>query len=131
MTMCSSTFGGTIALRTALALASILPSATAVYAVAGNDRWATVRANATLVRGKGVTSVTGFVAGIYEVEFDKKVVDCLYIATLGTGSPGTAQLGQIGAAPAGHSNQNTVVIRTRNSAGVGADLPFHLFVGCK
>jgi len=132
MTMRSNTFCRTLALGLLLGLASVLPSTTEVHAVAARDRWATVRADATLVRGRGVTDVLdlGGGGGFYEVEFDKKVVNCLYVATLGTGSPGTAQLGEIGVAPRA-GNQNAVFIVTRDSAGIVAERPFHLFVGCR
>lgn len=85
-----------------------------------------VNANGTKARGEGVVIKYG--VGQYEVQFGSNVTRGVYVATIGRHDaccipPG----GEVVVAPR-LQTPNGVFIQTRNSAGVAADLPFHLLV---
>ncbi|MDG4792611.1 hypothetical protein [Micromonospora sp. WMMD1082] len=85
-----------------------------------------VNANGTKARGDGVVIKYG--VGQYEVQFGSNVTTAVYVATIGRPDsccipPG----GEVSVAPR-LLTPNGVFIQTRNSAGVAADLPFHLLV---
>jgi hypothetical protein len=85
-----------------------------------------VNANGTKARGAGVVIKYG--VGQYEVQFGSNVTTGVYVATIGRPDsccipPG----GEVSVAPR-LLTPNAVFIQTRNSAGVAADLPFHLLV---
>ncbi|MER5454017.1 hypothetical protein ABT008_04485 [Micromonospora sp. NPDC002389] len=95
--------------------------------VASTSGWATaVNANGTKARGDGVVIKYG--VGQYEVQFGGNATTGIYVATIGRPDsccvpPG----GEVSVAPR-LLTPNGVFIQTRDSAGVAADLPFHLFV---
>ena len=105
-------------------------SADVYPAVAAGDRFAVITRAGVTQRGKGVLSSTRLAPGAYEVRFNRNVVPCIYVASVGdfdrvgTELPGEiTTVGRIGAL-------NGVFISTHNSAGVQEDRSFHLYVGC-
>ncbi|MGH3040306.1 MAG: hypothetical protein ACRDNG_00935 [Gaiellaceae bacterium] len=92
--------------------------------------WAVVEDDSTLVRGKRVTSVIEIGTGRTVVRFNRSVVGCAYIATLGfTGSTGIGPPGEVSVVGEG-GNARGVWVTTRDSAGAPADRAFHLAVHC-
>jgi len=82
------------------------------------------------LRTAGITGVTHLPSsGSYVVQLDRSVDQCYALASL-SDVPG----GQVESPPGGEIvtavAQNTVTVRTRNSRGEVADLPFHLLVSC-
>ena len=81
-------------------------------------------------RGNGVTtSGHGGGSGVYEIRFNRDVGPCFAVASLSDvpgGATTAPENGEIVTAIAGSS----VFVRTRNSGGAPADLPFHLIVSC-
>jgi hypothetical protein len=93
--------------------------------------FAVVNANGTLAFGFGAVSSTKLATGEYQVIFNRNVRDCAYVATIGLS-------GNLGGSPAGEiavvgrfNNVNGVFVQTFTSAGVPADLGFHLAVHCR
>ncbi|NLU79541.1 hypothetical protein HCA58_14345 [Micromonospora sp. HNM0581] len=85
-----------------------------------------VNANGTKARGAGVVIKYG--VGQYEVQFGSNVTTGVYVATIGRpDSCCIPPAGEVAVAPR-LLTPNAVFIQTRNSAGVAADLPFHLLV---
>ncbi|MBX7268536.1 hypothetical protein KIF24_22645 [Micromonospora sp. Llam7] len=85
-----------------------------------------VNANGTKARGDGVVIKYG--VGQYEVQFGSSVATGVYVATIGRAdSCCVPPAGEVSVAPR-LLTPNGVFIQTRNSAGVPADLPFHLLV---
>ncbi|MER7889511.1 hypothetical protein ABTX15_06785 [Micromonospora sp. NPDC094482] len=85
-----------------------------------------VNANGTKARGAG--TVIKYGVGQYEVQYGYIVSAGVYVATIGRPDPCCIPAGgEIAVAPR-LSTPNAVFIQTRNSAGVAADLPFHLVV---
>jgi hypothetical protein len=94
----------------------------------GVSLFAVVSSDGILSRGNAA-SATRLGPGAYEVIFNKDVTQCAFIATLGQGNAGNGAIGQISVA-ARNGNANGVFLVTRDSAGTGADKPFHLLVVC-
>ena len=104
---------------------------TAVNSLHPED-FAVVGSDGTLVRGSSSVvsaSRTGS-TGAYQVIFDKDVIGCGFVATIGQiGSTGAALPGAISVA--GRSgNANGVFIETTDFSGFDSDRPFHLSVSC-
>jgi hypothetical protein len=97
---------------------------------AGTTLGAAVNSGGGVARGVGVaTSGHAGGSGEYEVRFNRDVGSCFAVATLSEvpgGGTAVPPSGEIVTAIAGSS----VFVRTRNSSGVAADLPFHLIVSC-
>jgi hypothetical protein len=92
--------------------------------------FATVNADGSLDRGAGVTGTTKLgTLGSYEVDFDRDVTTCGYVANAGgTGFDITA-LG-FASAVKSKTKANGVVVLTGGANGAFADLPFQLIVFC-
>lgn len=93
--------------------------------------FAVVNSDGSLARGKGATGSFSLSAGSgdYEVDFNRDVTGCAYVATLGNATAGTAPNGFItDAARAG--NPDAVFVKTSNTAGAAADIQFHLVIAC-
>ncbi|MFC3504962.1 hypothetical protein ACFOOK_28910 [Micromonospora krabiensis] len=85
-----------------------------------------VNANGTKARGTG--TVIKYGVGQYEVQFGYVVTGGVYVATIGRpDSCCVPPSGEVAVAPRLQTS-NGVFVQTRNSAGVAADLPFHLVV---
>jgi hypothetical protein len=100
------------------------PAAANVYAVVTDAAGA---ANSSLVRGKGVVSVSEATGTL--VRFDRDVSNCVWVAS--KNEPGTAIAGaglvQVSLSPTGN---DTLDVRTRTTGGVITDAPFHVAVLC-
>jgi hypothetical protein len=83
-----------------------------------------VRSN---IVGAGASHGPG--TGLYDVDFNRDLRACYAVASLSRPSDGVA-----GGANAGEvvvsTEREGVIVRTRNSSGAPADLPFHLIVVC-
>ncbi|MEV4659564.1 hypothetical protein [Micromonospora sp. NPDC049301] len=85
-----------------------------------------VNANGTKARGVG--TVIKYGVGQYEIQFGHIITSGVIVATIGRGdSCCIPSSGEISVAPR-LSTPNGVFVQTRNSAGVAADLGFHLVV---
>jgi hypothetical protein len=90
---------------------------------------AVVNSDGSLARGAHATGSIGFGSGNFEVDFDRDVTQCAYIATIGQAASGTAPPGFItDAARAG--NPDGVFVKTRDSSGANVAIQFHLVVAC-
>ena len=94
-------------------------------------RFAVVDRNGVVVRGKGVVSAARLAAGQYEVIFNRRVRNCVYVATvgdvddIGVEAPGEiTTVGRFG-------NPSGVFVSTHNSGGAFEDRSFVLFVNCR
>ena len=72
----------------------------------------------TLINGRGVSNVGRVAVGQYTVTFAASVASCGLIATLTDNATGTSSNGEISAE---RDNNNTVRVRTYNSAGTPED----------
>ena len=91
---------------------------------------AAVNSGGGIARGNGVaTSSHQGGSALYEIGFSRDVSSCFAIASLsdvpGGGTP-SPDGGEVITSVSGSS----VFVRTRNSSGAPADLPFHLIVSC-
>jgi hypothetical protein len=77
----------------------------------------------SVVEGSGVTAVSSSLTGFWIVTFERDVADCTPVA-----SPYTSNPGSVGATLNGPFGE--VYVRTRNAAGVDADVDFRLVVRC-
>jgi hypothetical protein len=130
--MLTKFLGASLVLAT-LAL-GILPSSSAPQSgddvstpnLASVDRWAVVKKDGALVRGRGVVSVVRggplIDVPVYRVTFDKDVTTCGYVATVT--DTGTASVRQ------GLNDTHAVMVYTRGLDGKRADIGFHLHVSC-
>ena len=90
---------------------------------------AVVAADGSVVRGSGVTSTNAKLLGngLYTVEFDRNLSDCVWVAQIGNGDGTPIIYGEMSSwleAP------NGIFVQTASSGGVLADRPFHLIVHC-
>jgi hypothetical protein len=94
-----------------------------------NALGAVVNTAGVLVRGMNTTGASHLAAGAYEVDFNRDVSGCSFVASLG--DPGTGVAPQGTATVAGR-NGNTfgVFIQTFGLDGTQADRPFQLIVFC-
>jgi hypothetical protein len=92
---------------------------------------AVVNSDGSLARGQGATGSLSLSpgSGDYEVDFNRDVTGCAYVATLGNATAGTAPNGFITDA-ARSGNPDAVFVKTSNTAGSPADIQFHLMIGC-
>ena len=107
-----------------------------VDALDGQNNWAVVAADGTLVRSSSVpgpvTVEHTATTGIYEVNFGKDVSGCAYEATIGDTASAVPAQGQISVS--GDVNADStgdVYVQTFDKTGVTpTDSPFHLTVTC-
>ena len=107
-----------------------------VDALQGQNNWAVVAADGTLVRSSSVpgpvTVEHTATTGIYEVNFGKDVSGCAYEATIGDTASAVPAQGQISVS--GDVNADStgdVYVQTFDKTGVTpTDSPFHLTVTC-
>jgi hypothetical protein len=112
-----------------LAIATLTASVSASAAPVA-DRWAVVKSDGSLVRGKGVVSTDQLSTGLYEVAFASSVTRCVFSATIGNPGAGVPPTGTIVVAPRS-GNTKAVLVITRNITGTGfVSAGFHLFVSC-
>jgi len=83
----------------------------------------------TLSRGIHTTGAVHITTGTYEVDFDRDVTPCFWVATIGNPGGGNPLHGTIVTALRGLNNQ-AVFVETRNVAGALTDLGFVLHVTC-
>ncbi len=92
--------------------------------------FAVVNSNGTIVRGKGLLSVTKLGTGVYDVRFVRNITPCSWLGTVGfgqfSGSTGPAMITITGRV----TTNNGLFVTTFNSAGGAADFPFHADVIC-
>ena len=114
----------TLLLGMAIAVASALlaPNASA----ASPNLFASVAANATLVNGNGVSSVTHIGGGQYEVTFTSDVSGCAYLSTTQNAFSQAIQSYTAG----GHLSSSGVYVEVKNQGGGLMDGPFDLAVAC-
>ena len=94
---------------------------------ASPNLFASVTGGGTLVAGGGVTRVTHFGPGRYEVTFAASVQSCAYVATTVNAYSSALQVFTAG----GHLSGNGVYVETKNQGGgLSAGIPFHLAVIC-
>ena len=111
----------TLAATAAVATVSAVPAE-----AASTNLFASVTASGTLAFGGGVTSVTHFGTGRYEVRFSTNVGKCAYVATTISAHSQALQVFTAG----GHLSQNGVYVETKNQGGGLTDGPFNLVVDC-
>ena len=108
-----------------------VPRTTSVSAATALPRvFAVVNANATLLRGKGVTSTAHLGTGVYDIRFSRNLSSCAWTGTVGFGtfggSTGAAQITITGRA----GTNNGLFVTTFDGAGVATDEPFSAIVIC-
>jgi hypothetical protein len=88
-----------------------------------------VNINGVLVRGNNATGASHLAAGAYEVDFNRNVAGCSFVASLGDPATGVAPQGT--ATVAGRNgNAFGVFVQTFGLDGTQADKPFQLIVYC-
>jgi hypothetical protein len=98
----------------------------------GTHVWAVVNADGSLARHGGACAGTSSVSvsGGYDVAFPRNIVNCAYVATIGSsGRIGTVPPGEIEVVGA-VGTTNAVFVQTSNSSGVVTASGFHLVVDC-
>jgi hypothetical protein len=104
----------------------------AIAALQGQNNWAVVDgATGALARfSPSVTGATHTGTGAYEVDFNKDVSGCAYVATLGdtgTTPPASGEINVAGAT----ITPNGVIVQTFDKTGLTlTDASFHLLVSC-
>jgi hypothetical protein len=83
---------------------------------------ASVASNGALAKTRGATASTRTGAGTYIVTFGASIANCVYQATISSGSPGLVTTTE--------ATATTVSVSTFNPGGAAADLPFQLTVNC-
>ncbi|HEY7259560.1 MAG TPA: hypothetical protein VH459_10840 [Gaiellales bacterium] len=107
-------------------LAGFVPPSTAQAA----KRWAVVRQNGTLVRGRDVATSTRTGPGSFVVTFDHSVAGCADVANPGDPATGTVA-DPVVAAVAPRANPRAVSVQTYHEGGeFDIDEPFHVAVYC-
>lgn len=91
---------------------------------------AVVAADGAVARGNGVSSTNAKLggSGLYTVEFDRDLSDCVWVAQIGNGNSTPTIYGEMSTFLSGDSNG--IFVQTAGSGGVLADRPFHLIVHC-
>jgi hypothetical protein len=116
------------------ALITTLQSEVAI--LQGQNNWAVIKADGTVVRSKGVVAVTPVehtvLSGKYEVTFTKDVSGCAYEATIGDTDTAVPVQGQISVSGDTDGSQpNDVFVQTFDKTGTTlTDSAFHLYVSC-
>jgi hypothetical protein len=103
-----------------------------VATCAGTHVWAVVNANGTLARHGGACAgvVVSGSGGAYDVAFPRNIVNCAYVATIGSSlRQGTVPSGEIEVVGA-VGTTNAVFVETFNSSGSTTASGFHLVVDC-
>ena len=108
---------------------------TQVADLRGQNNWAVVKADGTLVRSQssaGNVSVEKVATGQYEITFAKDVSGCAYEATIGDTANAIPVQGQISVSGDTDSdNPGDVFVQTFEQNGTSpTDSPFHLYVSC-
>lgn len=86
-------------------------------------------AAATIVRGRGATSVSRIATGFYAVAFERDITGCTWLATYG--QPNNTGVNAVWATVRGFTGTNEVGVVLRNENGVQVDgNGFHLAVLC-
>lgn len=96
---------------------------------AGSSLTAAVNAAGVVTRSIGGATGSNRSDGLYEVRFSRGVQDCYAVASLSRvegAPPEDPDRGEIVTS----NNKDVVTVRTRNSSGAVANLPFHLIVVC-
>jgi hypothetical protein len=91
--------------------------------------WAVVDADGVLARKENAKTATKLGTGTYEVAFNSALNHCSYQATAATSGISGAPSGFVSLSPRS-GNKRAVFVITRDTAGVLADLGFHLQVNC-
>jgi hypothetical protein len=103
----------------------VLPSAAQAA-----KRWAVVRQDGTLVRGRDVAAATRTGPGTYVITFDGSIRTCAYLANPGDPATGVVADPAV-AAVSRRANPRSLSVQTYNESSESpADEPFHLFVAC-
>jgi hypothetical protein len=93
--------------------------------------YAVVNPNGTLARGFRAVGSNRISAGSYEVEFNRDVRRCAYVATIGlSGDVGVSPSGEL-TVVAANGDPSKVFVATSSSSGGRADRGFHLAVHCR
>jgi hypothetical protein len=98
----------------------------------GTHIWAVVNPDGTLARHGGACAgtVSSGGGGDYDVYFPKNIVNCAYVATIGSSTrSGTVAPGEIEVVGAAGTT-NGVFVQTFNSSGAITASGFHLVVDC-
>ncbi len=112
----------------AKAEAALVPATAAGMPPTAQSFFAVVNANGTLARGFQAVSATSLGTGVYQVVFSHDITGSAFIGTIGlSGSVGISPAGQISVVGR-FGLPNGVFVQTFNSAGVPANLGFHLAV---
>lgn len=90
---------------------------------------AVVEADGSIARGAGVTSTNAKLSGsgLYTVEFDRSLSDCVWVAQIGNGDSTPTIYGEMSTWA---ESPNGIFVQTASSDGVLSDRPFHLIVHC-
>jgi hypothetical protein len=91
---------------------------------------AVVQATGQVIRGSGVVSAELFDTDTYEVEFERNVRDCTYVANAGSVGTGLFSALRIPVVESSSSKQDAVNVRIFNKDGVVSLSSFHLMVFC-
>jgi hypothetical protein len=94
----------------------------------GISTWAIVKANGTLDKASGVTTVTRKSVGVYDVAFAIDVTNCSLVAGAGTDTAGTTTRGAI--ANFNRTKTPTIVEVTTSTGTTAADRAFSLAAIC-
>jgi len=85
--------------------------------------------NGNLIRGGNATGAIHLAGGAYEVDFNRNVAGCGFVATVANPGAGTAPQGTVTVAGRA-GNALGVFVQTFDLAGNQVDRPFHLIVFC-
>ena len=96
---------------------------TLVAAVTAEGRFVRSRGTAADATSHSVDS------GVYKIDFNRDITACYAFAAIATTRGNTAS-GEIAAEIGTGANAQSVFVRTGESNGTAADLPFHLLVSC-
>jgi hypothetical protein len=92
---------------------------------------AAVTAEGRYIRSKGTTAdgTSHTSSGVYKLDFNRDLSSCYVAATIASTRGNTAS-GEIAAEIGTGANAQSVFVRTGESNGAAADLPFHLLLSC-
>ena len=93
---------------------------------------AAVTAEGRFVRSRGTdgdVSTHSIASGVYKVDFNRDLSACYVVGTIAT-TRGNAASGEIATEIGSGADVRSVWVRTGESNGAAADLPFHLIVSC-
>jgi hypothetical protein len=91
---------------------------------------AAVTAEGTFARSQGTSggrTTHSIASGVYKIDFNRDISTCYVVATIAT-TRGNATGGEITSEIG--ADARSVTVRTGNSDGTAADLPFHVIVTC-